>query len=152
MLLGFSTNAYSKKTLSYAIDSIADIGYDGIEIVLDAPHIFIPLKHSKILEIKTKLEIKKLKVSNLNANTVLGWYGNKKNTEKFEPSLSNSNEKLRLWRISHSKKAIDFAVELNCPSISITSGILTQSGKLAHLAYFKKSLRELSIYAEKKKY
>jgi len=150
MFLGFSTNAYSKKTLSYAIDSISGIGYDGVEIVLDVPHVFLPISNSQIVEIKTLLRTKKLKVSNLNANTVLGWYSNKKNSEKFEPSLSNINKKLRMWRISYSKKAIDLAVELDCPSISITSGILTQNDKPVRLVYFKKSLQELSIYAEKK--
>ena len=149
MFLGFSTNAYFKKTLSYAIDSISDIGYDGVEIVLDVPHAFLPINNSQILEIKTLLRTKKLKVSNLNTNTVLGWYSNKKNSEKFEPSLSNINKKLRMWRISYSKKAIDLAAKLDCPSICITSGILPQNRKATNLAYFKKSLQELSIYAEK---
>jgi len=41
MKIGFSSNAYTRKSLTYAIQSISDIGYEGIEIVLDIPHAFL---------------------------------------------------------------------------------------------------------------
>ncbi len=148
MKIGFSSNAYTRKSLTYAIQSISDIGYDGIEIVLDIPHAFLPLSESTFQNIQKYLEKCKIKVTNLNANTVAGWYESKTDVEKFEPSLSNENEKLRSWRISYSKKAIDLASKLNASSISITSG-LTNSFHKNTLKNFQNSLKELANYAEK---
>ena len=89
-----------------------------------------------------------IKVTNLNANTVAGWYDTQTDVEKFEPSLSNKNKKLRRWRISYTKKAIDLASKLNAPSISITSGVSNNLHKNT-LKNFQQSLGELSSYAEK---
>jgi len=149
MKIGFSTNAYTRKSLTYAIQSISDIGYDGIEIVLDIPHAFLPLSEDIFQNIHKSLEKCELKITNLNANTVAGWYGTKTDIEKFEPSLSNENEKLRKWRISYSKKAIELASKLNSPSISITSGLSKNFHKNT-LKKFQNSLKELANYAEKR--
>ena len=151
MKLGFSLNAYTKKSLPTAIKSISKIGFSGIEIVLDIPHAFLPLKKSKIEKIKRSLKTWNLKVTNLNANTVLGWHIGKKNPEKFEPSLSTNNEKLRKWRINYTKQAIDLACELKSPSISITSGLLKKTHKDTYLNNFRNSLNELASYAEERK-
>ena len=40
--LAFSTNAYKKTTLEAAIDSIAGIGYAGVELMADVPHAYPP--------------------------------------------------------------------------------------------------------------
>jgi len=147
--IGFSSNAYTKKSLEYAIQSISDIGYEGIEIVLDIPHAFLPISEDSIKNIQSSLEKCKLKVTNLNANTVVGWYDTKTEVEKFEPSLSNTDEKLRRWRISYTKKAIDLASKLNAPSICTTSGVLNNLHKNT-LKNLQSSLKELDNYAEEK--
>jgi len=148
MKIGFSSNAYTRKSLTYAIQSISDIGYDGIEIVLDIPHAFLPISEATVNNIQKSLKKYKITVTNLNANTVAGWYETKTDVEKFEPSLSNENEKLRRWRISYSKKAVDLASKLNASSISITSGLSNNFHKNT-LKNFQNSLKELSNYAEK---
>jgi sugar phosphate isomerase/epimerase len=147
MKLGFSTNAYVKKTLAETIKSISKFGFEGLEIVVDAPHAFLPLKPSRIQTIKKHLKHYGIQVSNLNANTAVGWYKNKQIKDHFEPSLSNSDNKLRRWRINYSKQAIDVASELDVPSICITSGGKNPANK-AEL--FQNSLDELSQYGEKK--
>ena len=119
MKLGFSTNAFTSRTLYSTINTISEIGFDGIELVVDIPHAFLPLKKENVKNLKNHLKQKNLQISNLNANTVLGWYEGKKITEKFEPSLSNKNSKLRNWRISYTKKTIDLALELNSSSICL---------------------------------
>ena len=148
MNLGFSTNAFTNKTIFSAINTISETGYDGIELVVDTPHAFLPLKNADIVKIKNCLRQKNLQVSNLNSNTVNGWYNNKKNSEKFEPSLSNKNSLLRNWRIEYTKKTIDLAVTLECPSICITSGLKnsTSNDKLL----FEQSLAIIGQYAESK--
>lgn len=150
MKIGFSTNAFTKKPLTYAIESIGDIGYDGIELVLDTPHAFLPIKKSRLEIIKKYLNKNKLQVANLNVNTVVGWHHNDSSVEKFEPSLSNMDEKLRNWRLNYTKQAIDLAQELGAPSISITSGVAQNSEREKNIFNFKKSIQELSSYAEKK--
>jgi len=150
MKIGFSTNAFVKTSLGSAIESISRIGYDGVEIVLDVPHAFLPIKKSHLKNIKEHLKRTNLEVTNLNANTVVGWYQKKSVTEKFEPSLSNNNEKLRKWRIGYTQKAINMADELNAPSISITSGIAQGSHDGKKMYNFNTSVEEIATYAEKK--
>lgn len=149
MKLGFSTNAFVNKSLFYAIASIANIGYDGVEIVLDVPHAFLPLRKNKIQNIKKLVKEKNLDVSNLNVNTTVGWHGVKPIEDSFEPSLSNPNDKLRRWRIEYTKKAIDFASEIGSPSICVTSGV-AKGSPMDSMQRFKESLTELSDYAEKR--
>jgi len=148
MKIGFSINAYTKKSISYAIKSIAKIGYDAIEIVLDIPHAFLPLELSLIDSIKKNLEDNKLQVSNLNSNTVEGYSVNGTSKEKFEPSLSSIDKKLREWRIEYTKKSIELATKLNSPSICITSG-LNGSNNDVLLSNFSSSLFDLASFAEK---
>ena len=52
MKTGFSTNAFTKFSLPETIEMIADIGYEGLEIVVDAPHAFLPLTSEKLKQIK----------------------------------------------------------------------------------------------------
>ena len=157
MNIGFSSNAFTNYSLTDSIKIISKIGYDGIEIVLDEPHAFLPLQKNEITKIKYSLSKNNLLVSNLNANTVLGWK-NDFNGEKFEPSLSNSNQKLRSWRIDYTKQAIDLAHILNSKSICITSGLNTMENTMENTVenteqcfqLFQDSLIDLCEYAEKK--
>ena len=132
------------------MDTITNIGYDGVELVLDTPHAFLPLNKKYLSTIKNCIKKNKIEVANLNANTVVGWYDKNTMIEKFEPSLSNKNEKLRQWRLNYTKKAIELADELESPSICLTSGISTKSEKQICLHNFKKSLTDLASFAETK--
>jgi len=149
MKIGFSSNAFTKTSIYDAIEIISKIGYDGIEIVLDSPHAFLPLKNENIQKIQNSLKKNRINITNLNSNTVLGW--NPSDENPFEPSLSNKNEKLRNWRISYTKKAINLASLLNVPSICITSGLLNKQNLNIELDFFKESLMILGDYAEQKK-
>ena len=73
MKLAYSTNAYTKHSLSDAIRSISKLGYDGIEILCDKPHWFVPDVGAASVEHTVQLlDQCGLKVSNLNANTADG--------------------------------------------------------------------------------
>ena len=147
MKIGFSSNAFTKKSLTHAIETLSKIGYDGIEIVVDIPHAFLPLNTNKILELKNSLKSNCIKVTNVNSNTVNGF---KESNNCFEPSLSSSNEKFRNWRINYTKKSIDFADLINAPSVCITSGLYNKHSEESELIYFKESLVILANYAEQK--
>ena len=148
MKTGFSSNAFTKINLFDGIEILSKIGYDGIEIVLDSPHAFLPLKKEQINEIQNTIEKNNLEITNLNSNTVSGW--SPSNENPFEPSLSNKNQKLRNWRISYTKNAIDLASILNSPSVCITSGLLNSLNFSEELDFFKNSLTLLGDYAEQK--
>ena len=150
MKKGFSTNAFTKFSLSETIEIISDVGYEGLEIVADVPHAFLPLTNEKLKQIKHDLENRKLLVSNINANTVLGWNLEKGEDEKFEPSLSNKNETLRKWRVEYTKNSIEMAAELSAPSVCITSGIKNAESIENEMAQMNKSLLEVLEFAEKK--
>ena len=149
MKTGFSTNAFTKFSLLETIEIISDVGYEGLEIVADTPHAFLPLSNEKLKQIKSSLENRKLLVSNINANTVLGWNLENGNDEKFEPSLSNKNETLRKWRVEYTKKAIEVAAELSAPSVCITSGIKNAEIFENEMTQINKSLSEILEFAEK---
>ena len=148
MKTGFSSNAFTKTSLFEGMEILSKIGYDGIEIVLDSPHAFLPLKKEQINEIQNTIEKNNLEITNLNSNTVSGWSSSNENP--FEPSLSNKNQKLRNWRISYTKNAIDLASMLNSPSVCITSGLLHSLNFSEELDFFKNSLTLLGDYAEQK--
>ena len=148
MKTGFSTNAFTKFSLLETIEIISDVGYNGLEIVADTPHAFLPLSNEKLKQIKHSLENKKLLVSNINANTVLGWNLENGNDEKFEPSLSNKNETLRKWRVEYTKKAIEVAADLSAPSVCITSGIKNTESIENEIVQMNKSLSEILEFAE----
>ena len=148
MKTGFSSNAFTKINLFDGIEILSKIGYDGIEIVLDSPHAFLPLKKEQINEIQNTIKKNNLEITNLNSNTVSGW--SPSNENPFEPSLSNKNQKLRNWRISYTKNAIDLASMLNSPSVCITSGLLHSLNFSEELDFFKNSLTLLGDYAEQK--
>ena len=149
MKKGFSTNAFTKFSLLETIEIISDLGYDGLEIVADTPHAFLPLVDEELKKIKSSLENRRLLVSNINANTVFGWNLEQGNEEKFEPSISNKNETLRKWRVEYTKKAIEMAAELNAPSVCITSGIKNMKNIENEMIQINKSLFEVLEFAEK---
>jgi len=148
MKTGFSSNAFTKINLFDGIEILSKIGYDGIEIVLDSPHAFLPLKKEQINEIQNTIKKNNLEITNLNSNTVSGW--SPSNENPFEPSISNKNQKLRNWRISYTKNAIDLAYKLDSPSVCITSGLLNPLNLSEELIFFKNSLTLLGDYAEQK--
>ena len=149
MKKGFSTNAFTKFSLLETIEIISDLGYDGLEIVADTPHAFLPLVDEEFKKIKSSLENRRLLVSNINANTVFGWNLEQGNEEKFEPSISNKNETLRKWRVEYTKKTIKMAAELNAPSVCITSGIKNMKNIEDEMIQINKSLFEVLEFAEK---
>ncbi len=123
MKLSFSTNAFVRHPVTEAVEHIARLGYDGVEILADVPHLYADRYASEDLEtLKQVLRRCNLPVVNLNANTAVGFYGREFWEPLFEPSLSHPDEALRKWRTAYTRKCIELAAELEAPSISITSG------------------------------
>ncbi|MEW6532183.1 MAG: sugar phosphate isomerase/epimerase family protein [Thermodesulfobacteriota bacterium] len=149
MQLSFSTNAFVKHSVFEAVERIAAVGYDGVELLADVPHLYADsLTEADLERLKALLDSTRLHVANINANTAVGYYGRTFWEPLFEPSLAHPDSDLRRWRIDYSKKCIDIAASLGAPTVSVTSGrpvsgiLPTESMTLLHT-----SLQELLEYA-----
>lgn len=113
----FSTNAFRKCDVVEAITSIAEAGYDGVEIMLDEPHLFpATVSDHQIRAARDAIEAAGLQVSNCNAFTMHAV------VDTLHPSWIEPDENRRRERIRHTVDAIRVARRLGAPSISTEPG------------------------------
>lgn len=150
MKLSFSTNAFTRHPLNEAVQRIALLGYPGVEILADRPHLFCPdVTPEGIATLKETLVHCGLTVANINANTASGYYGGQFWEPLFEPSLANPDPQARRWRIRYTKASIDIASQLGAANISITSGRMIPGVRPAEsLAILQDSLLEVLTHAQ----
>jgi sugar phosphate isomerase/epimerase len=123
MQLAFSTNAYTRFTLSEALIGIKEAGFPAVEILADVPHAYPPsLDDQAIAAIRSELKRLHLKVSNVNANCSFGYWKDAPPEAFFEPSLISPNHRHREDRAAMIFQTLEFAREIGAPNISITSG------------------------------
>ncbi len=102
MRLAFSTNAFVRFSVTEAIERISEIGYEGVEILADVPHLYpFSVSESELKELAAVLDRCGIRVANLNANTAMGYYGRTFWEPLFEPSLANPDRAARKWRIDY---------------------------------------------------
>jgi sugar phosphate isomerase/epimerase len=71
MVFGYSTNAFVKYSLLDSFDRIARLGFAGVEIMCDQPHLYPPeYDNEKLTAVKASLEKNGLKPTNLNSFTL----------------------------------------------------------------------------------
>ncbi len=123
MKLAFSTNAFSRMSLTRAINEIAAAGYSGVEILADKPHWYPDhFSATEALAIRRLLEKCHLRVSNINANCTFGFWKDAPPEPFFEPSLISPRRGLRLARKKMILHTLQFAHAIGAENISITSG------------------------------
>ncbi len=149
MKFSFSTNAFVRYSVLEAVERIARVGYEGVELLADTPHLFPDSVTTSDLErLQALLDRTALQVANINANTAVGYYGRDFWVPLFEPSLANPDQSLRKWRIAYSKKCIDMARRLGAPCVSITSGrAVPGTSPEQSMDLLRQSLGELLEYA-----
>ncbi|MFO0752077.1 MAG: sugar phosphate isomerase/epimerase family protein [Thermodesulfovibrionales bacterium] len=149
MKLSFSTNAFVRYSVAKAVEKISSIGYEGVELLADIPHLYVhAITPSDIDRLKETLSWTGVAVTNVNANTVRGYYGRKLWDPVFEPSLANPDPTARKWRIDYCKKSIDLAVALGSPMVSITSGrSMPEITPERSMVLLRESLKEVLDYA-----
>jgi sugar phosphate isomerase/epimerase len=117
MILGYSTNAFVKYTLPDSLKHIADLGFKGVEIMCDRPHLYPPdYRDSDLLEIKSTIKGLGLKITNLNSFTLFAV------GDTYLPSWIESDPNQRKIRIQHTLACLDIAKKLGCGNISIPPG------------------------------
>ena len=150
MRLAFSTNAFVNFSLFEAVEKIAAIGYEGVELLADVPHLYPhSFRGSDLKKLTAVLERSGLEVANVNANTAMGYYGRTFWEPLFEPSLANPDEAARRWRIDYTKRCIDLAKLLGSRNVSITSGrAVPGSDPEAAFKLLRESLEAVLEHAE----
>lgn len=121
--LAFSTNAYTRHRLKFAVEDIAAAGYEGVEILADVPHAWPPdFDGDDADKLAKRLDKLGLAVSNVNANCSFGYWTDAPPEPYFEPSLCSPNKRHRRDRIKLIKKTLDLATRIGARNISITTG------------------------------
>ena len=148
--LAFSTNAYTRFELPEAIRRIADHGYAGVELLGDDPHAYFPEFDDDDLDVvQGALDETGLAVSNVNANTAMGYYDDAPPSAFFEPSVIRADEEARAWRVEYTKRAVDLAEATGSPAVCLATGrpLPGTPPEEAH-EYLRESLHEILDYAE----
>ena len=144
MILGYSTNAFKKFTLIDSIEKIARLGFRGVEIMGDRPHLYPPDFAEKQLEhLNEVIAINKLTVTNLNSFTLFAV------GDTYLPSWIEPEKERREIRIRHTLDSLQIAKKLGCRNISIPpGGPLVGSSRQQAMKLFHQGLERVVATAE----
>jgi fructoselysine 3-epimerase len=151
MKLAFSTNAYTRFPLLEALRDISAAGFEGVEILADAPHAYPTAIDPYLTDsVISTLDSLGLSVSNVNVNCSFGYWKDAPPEAYFEPSLISPNARHRSDRASMILRAMQFAKAIGARNISITSGRML-GGMPPDLAarQFAESIKPILETAEK---
>jgi sugar phosphate isomerase/epimerase len=114
---GYSTNAFVNVSLFEAVDKIAEMGFGGIEIMGDRPHLYPPdWEEARLRELKEKINDKGLRITNINSFTLFAV------GDTYLPSWIEQEEGRREIRIQHTLQSLRLAATLGCGNISVPPG------------------------------
>jgi sugar phosphate isomerase/epimerase len=117
MIFGYSTNAFVNFPLAEAIERIAALGFKGVEIMGDRPHLYPPDFGEKELKgIKAILDRHRMKITNINSFTLFAI------GDTYLPSWIEPDKSRRDIRVRHTLESLHVARALGCHNISIPPG------------------------------
>ena len=117
MIFGYSTNAFVKYSLLESLKKIAGLGFKGVEIMGDRPHLYPPdFKDTDMARVKETLETHRLNVTNLNSFTLFAV------GDTYLPSWIEPDKARRDIRVRHTLDCLKTANELGCKNISVPPG------------------------------
>jgi sugar phosphate isomerase/epimerase len=117
MIFGYSTNAYVRFSLTESFRRIAGLGFRGVEIMCDRPHLYPPdYRESDIGDLNRALSDAGLRVTNLNSFTLFAV------GDTYLPSWIEPEASRREIRIRHTLDCLKLAGALGCRNISIPPG------------------------------
>ncbi|QCC46842.1 sugar phosphate isomerase/epimerase family protein [Halobellus limi] len=148
--LAFSTNAYTEYALPEAVRRIGAHGYDGVELLGDEPHAYFPtFGDDDERALCDALAEAGLSVSNVNANTAMGYYDDAPPSAFFEPSVVTDDDEAREWRVEYTKRAVDLAETVGSPAVCLATGRpLAGNPPERAREHLRASLHEILDYAE----
>lgn len=108
-----------------AIRYVSYLGYNGIEILGDVPHINDKFE---ICNVKSKIETSGLAVSNINTNDCKEF----ESVFGEEPFFTGREELFRL-KLKQFIRNVEIAKQLNCANVSISSGPVAKDKKISEV-------------------
>ena len=144
MVFGYSTNAFVKFSLFEAIKKIAGLGFKGIEIMGDRPHLYPPdFDERKMAHLKNTIEQNRLKITNINSFTLFAV------GDTYLPSWIEPDKRRRDIRIRHTLDSLRVASYLGCKNISVPpGGPLNNMSRSEAFALFHDGLDQVTPLAE----
>ena len=117
MIIGYSTNAFVKFSVFEAVEKIGRLGFRGVEIMCDRPHLYPPdFGEENLTRLKTLIDDQGLKVTNLNSFTLFAV------GDTYLPSWIEPQEERREMRIQHTLQCLKMADFFGCKNISVPPG------------------------------
>ena len=144
MIIGYSTNAFVKFSLFEAVEKIAQLGFRGVEIMCDRPHLYPPdYGEEKLVRLKSLINQRGLKVTNLNSFTLFAV------GDTYLPSWIEPQEERREIRIQHTLHCLELADFFSCKNISVPpGGPLTNMARKEAMSLFHQGLARVAPLAE----
>lgn len=144
MIFGYSTNAFVKFSLFESLEQIAALGFRGVEIMGDRPHLYPPdFEAADLARIRGILDQHHLKVTNLNSFTLFAV------GDTYLPSWIEPEKERRDIRIRHTLDCLKTAKDLACKNISIPpGGPLDNMSRKAAVSLFHQGLEQVIPLAE----
>ncbi len=128
MKLAFSSNAYMHFSIEDTIRKIAELKYEGIEILADVPHAWpAGLLEERKQSIRNHLEKYNLEIANINAfmmNAVAD-----PRQPYWHPGWTDPDPHYRAIRREHTKRALQLAKEIGAANITTEPGGLLAEGQ-----------------------
>lgn len=117
MIIGYSTNAFVKFSVYEAVEKIGRLGFRGVEIMCDRPHLYPPdFGEENLSRLKALIDDQSLKVTNLNSFTLFAV------GDTYLPSWIEPQEERREIRIQHTLQCLKVADFFGCKNISVPPG------------------------------
>jgi sugar phosphate isomerase/epimerase len=117
MVFGYSSNAFVKFSIFEAVEKIAALGFRGIEIMCDQPHLYPPdFGENTLARLKASIDERGLQVTNLNSFTLFAV------GDTYLPSWIEPGEERRETRIQHTLQCLKLADYFDCKNISVPPG------------------------------
>ena len=117
MVLGYSTNAFVNFSLESSIEKIAALGFAGVEIMGDRPHLYPPdYDEAAVQDLGALLARHRMRVTNINSFTLFAV------GDTYLPSWIDPDPVKRQIRIDHTLDCLRVAAALGCANISVPPG------------------------------
>lgn len=144
MRFGYSSNAFVKFSLFEAVEKISQMGFGGIEIMGDRPHLYPPdFDRENLTLLKNLLNERRLEITNINSFTLFAV------GDTYLPSWIEPERERREIRIQHTLDSLEVASFLGCGTISVPpGGPLPGISRREAFALFYKGLERVTPLAE----
>ena len=144
MIIGYSTNAFVKFSVFEAVEKIGRLGFRGVEIMCDRPHLYPPdFGEGNLTRLKTLIDDQGLKVTNLNSFTLFAV------GDTYLPSWIEPLEERREIRIQHTLQCLKVADFFGCTNISVPpGGPVGEISREKAMALFHRGLERVAPLAQ----